>query len=159
MKALWLALALLTLGATAADGQWQVVRHVDPLTDADRSFTYQTGALIQGRAAPQGALSVNCLEDGPEVSVALGGVMGGSNGRVITVLRFDQAPPLPAEAWILQARNDAATAIRGSRQLIERMKAARTVVIKVTDPLDGEERIWRYSLIGFSAAFNRLSCR
>lgn len=129
---------------------------LDELTDEDRSYV-----LVPGEHNEDTDLTLGwkCEEDGMVLMVITGYMGGDSNNRVVVRYRFDSEEPSPEERWRLYAGDRRAHAPAGRMaELTRRAREAERVVIRVTDPLDGEVKTNTFPLNGVSRALDRLTC-
>lgn len=100
------------------------------------------------------------MADGLNVILLLGGYMGGDRDDEIQVrYRFDSAPPSGTEYWSLfQSKESAYLPMRRVPAFTAQARTARQVLIRVTDPLDGEARTNTFDLGGLEAALRQLPC-
>jgi hypothetical protein len=162
---LCLALLACALPATASVQQRESVRYgrallfpmKDELTDENRSYI-----LVPGERNEETDLTLGwkCEGVGFVLMVTLGGYMGGDrNDRVVVRYRFDDGEASPEARWRLFAGNTRTHApMEQVAELTLLARDADRVVIRVTDPLDGEVKTNTFHLDGVSRALDQLTC-
>lgn len=145
--------------ATAFEGDWIYTASVDPIDDSDRSSAMTISAEPSG--GDYGSLSFKCMADGLNVVIGWGSYFGGdSDDDVLVVHRFDSKPASPRRYWhMFPNSNELAWMPMGLvPQFLTNARQSRKVVIRVSDPLDGETKTHTYSLNGAAAMMDRLAC-
>lgn len=145
--------------ATAYEGDWTYTVEVDPIDDSDRSLAMTLSPEPSG--GEYGSLAFKCLVDGLNVMIGWGSYFGGdSDDDVLVVYRFDSEPASSQQYWhLFPGSNEMAwMPMDLVPQFIADAGQHRKVVVRVTDPLDGETKTHTYSLDGAAAMIDRLSC-
>jgi hypothetical protein len=140
-------------------GEWSVHRQVDPFNDVAVWAAIQLSPTSTPQRAS--ALSVGCaLGIAPSVYVAHGKYFyGDGNDRVSVLYRVDSNEPVGPRMADLGDNREFST-IEGEQALrmIRAMLAGRQIVIRVTDPLDGENFTDTYSLTRLREAAASIPC-
>lgn len=156
-----LAILLMAFPATAQErvsatfARWSLVRRTDPISDVNTSYVYTPGARRGS------LLVVKCTDQG---ITALEYIWGGyliddDRGQIEIDVRFGTAAALPREAWSMSAAHESAYIPEGRiRSFVETAETAAFVTLRATDANDGEQKVDRFSLAGFSAAIKALTC-
>lgn len=148
-------LALLLTPSLTNGQEWLFERSVDPMTDVDQSFIF---ASAQPGGDNELALGVKCLSSEPRL-ILMHGYMGGNRaGQVLVELRIDGGDVI-TQRWGLADSKRGSFAPRSEQaSTIARFKAGSTVVVRVTDPLDGERKVDTFTLSGFTSLYDQLPC-
>lgn len=153
MRVLFFA-AMLLVSASAARAQtWTFVRQSDAMSDEDRSLAItRKGDRF---------LSVRCMTDGLNVNFGYGTYFGGdSDDQILVQVRFDSDPAQAREWWDLSSNNESAfSPLDRVQAFVAAARKASTVTLRATDPLDDEQVTESFSLVDFSAAVSKLSCK
>jgi hypothetical protein len=137
-------------------GAFSFYRLADEMTDDDRSFISSDGDESGARDL---ALLWQCMEDGLHLAINTGFMGGNRDDEVIVRYRFDSDPASADALW--NQSSDSRGAFAPDElvaELTARARTAQRVVIRVTDPLDGEVKTKTFPLNGFSRAVDRLPC-
>lgn len=150
-----LLLAILVLVPLQASAQgWRYTEYRDPMTDDDESFI--TGFSTSGDEL---AVGVKCISSVPRITLVHDWMGGDLGQRVLVEMRFDREKALSPKRWPLYASREISVAPVGDQPLIMmKLQSADRLLIRVTDPVNGRSRMAEFSLSGFTAAYNRLSC-
>jgi hypothetical protein len=102
--------------------------------------------------------SMMCMVDGLNVVVLWGKFFGGDrNDQVRVRYRFDDRPSPEPTGWTMLSGNELAwMPVHLVDEFVATARASRTLLLSVTDPLDGETIVNSFSLDGFGAAFDRI---
>lgn len=152
------ALLAMAAGATAQQyGDWGVTHARDAFDDTDRSFA------LTVNDAETASLGVKCMGDGPWVIVLHQHYYGGDMDDEVRVRwRFDRNEPSGTQYWKIAASADNNNLYwRGgavARDMIRQARAATSLTVRLTDPLDGETHDYTFSMMGFTAAAAQLPC-
>jgi hypothetical protein len=150
-----------TLRAQAAPppvtyGAFSFYREADEMTDEDRSFIFTEGDASGSRDL---ALLWQCMEDGVHLALRTGYMGGNRDDQVIVRYRFDTDPASEDALWNQSSDSRGAFAPDDLvAELTARARTAQRVVIRITDPLDGEVKTRTFPLNGFTRAIDRLPC-
>ena len=144
-------------------GAFTVVFDQDTFTDANRSFimTIPTDSR-SGRLADNLGFSAMCMADGLNIVVLWGKFFGGDrDDRVEVRYRLDDRPSPDPMRWPMFPSSEAAwMPMHQVGGFVAEARTARTLALRVIDPLDGETITNTFSLEGFGAALDRiLPCR
>lgn len=138
-------------------GSFYYVADKDEMDDSNRSYVYTVSLNI----TPTRGASVGwkCFSDGLNVILLLGKYYGGDSDDQIRVqYRFDTDPASDVENWsLLTGKKAAYMPMDEVSTFTERAKHAAKVVIRTTDPLDGESHTDEFSLRGATEALARLT--
>lgn len=158
----FLLLALLSIPALghAQDGvrigAFTVVTSKDEMDDSEQTYLVTTSTESAGVRveAGSGALSWKCEYDGLNILVFIGTYMGGDDDdEVVVRTRLDSDPPSESEYWSLTANKYGAWMPVGQvRAFTVRALRARSLLVRVTDPLDGETVTHTFELAGLQRA-------
>lgn len=158
---LWFSLLISVMPSSAVGqdriGSFHIVASNDPFDDSDRSSILNLGTDLE-RGTP--SLAWKCMSDGLNVIVLIGGYMGGdSNDRVRVRHRFDSDPASGEEYWRLLSGNESAyIPMNQVKRFTSRAMTSDQVLIRITDPLDGENRTNTFELEGLRRALQTLPC-
>ena len=155
---LLLALAPAPAAAQETIGSFMVVMNKDPIDDVDLS-AIGTPALDSGDRT---ALLVwRCMEDGLNVIYQWDKYFGGdSDDDVSLVWRFDSDPAWDSQWAQLLGEEQKSAWIRMSQvaPVTRAALGARTIAVRVRDPLDGETITDQFEIDGLLTALRKLSC-
>ena len=136
------------------DGDFSYSHVLDDFTDEDRSFIW---VLSEDE---EGSLWWACTEGGPRVVVSTGYMIGDNTNRVQLMYRIDRKEP--SSNFLAFLGTDKRTAFFPRRPHMrlfnEAAKAGTRVVIRATDPFDGGQNTFRFSLIGLTSSLELLPC-
>lgn len=158
---LLLTLFLSALHPPSAFGQDETIGvftyspQIDDFTDEDRSMVFTADQ------DEEGILAWRCLADGLNVIIHVGGYMGGDRDDDIQVrYRFDRNKPSAYQYWrLFPGQNKLAyMRMRDVEGFTQEGLLANELVIEAIDPLDGERRRFRMSMIGLTRALKKLPC-
>jgi hypothetical protein len=137
-------------------GSFAYVHSLDPMTDADRSTIMNLGEDTSSRSL---SLGWRCMSDGLNILVLTGHMGGDRSDRVVVQYRLDSSPASESQRWQQSSNSQAAFApMNQVSQLTQAMMNSKKVVVRVSDPLDGETKTNTFSLSGLSEALRKLPC-
>ncbi len=163
MKHLLLVVTILAVRSVPATAQtnrgWTYDSTKDEMTD-EVHFLISTnsqpaynnrGSLIIGM------IGWRCAVTGREVVVVMDRYVGGNiDNQVLVETRFDSARS-DSGWWSLSANKKGAfVPTQDISNFTNRVEASRRLLVRVTDPLDGEAVTYSFNLVGFGSAYRRL---
>ena len=144
-------------------GAFDVVYNQDTFTDENRSFILTMPTDFRsGWSEDNLGFSMKCLADGLNVLVIWGKFFGGDrDDRVAVTYRLDDRPSPGPMRWTMLPSSEAAwMPMHLVNDFVAEARTARTLALRVTDPLDGETITNTFSLEGFGTALDRIiPCR
>ena len=166
-KALFISVAVLigihSLGAAQAPGGWIFDSTKDEMTDELRFYVSSDSRPTSTSDDDEvtGTIAWRCsATEGRELFLLLDKYFGGnSDDEVFVETRFDSEPP--DSAWWNLSRNKrgAFMPTEGISRFTNRVERGRRLLIRVTDPLDGETVTYSFALTGFSTAYRRFQSK
>jgi len=137
-------------------GDFVVVMDRDELDDSNRSYIFTAAVNDTGNRTV--GLAWKCMEDGLNILILFGTYFGGDADDEIQVrYRFDDGEPSDIQYWpLLQGNESAYMPMHLIRGFTEQALGAGRVVVRVTDPLDGETLTDTFDLRGLGGALQRL---
>jgi hypothetical protein len=166
VSALFVVLVLAFVFASVASAQgdetvgaFTIVYDKDLFTDANRSFALTMPTDFRSGWRDENlSLSFVCLVDGLNVVVLWGKFFGGDrDDRVEVRYRFDdRTSPAPLR-WKMFSKGESAwMPMNAVDAFVAAARSSGTLVLRVTDPLDGETITNTFSMQGASEALNRI---
>jgi TonB family protein len=164
MDRLLLSVAILIVGpvpgVTQTQGAWRYDSTKDEMTDEVR-FHISTNS--RPTSGGRGALITGTIvwrcnpADDRAVFIILDEYFGGnSDDQVLVETRFDSTP-LDSAWWDLSVHKSGVfMPAEDISRFTERVKRSGRLLVRVTDPLDGDALTYSFSLVGFPAAYRRL---
>lgn len=142
--------------ATSSAGDFTIVRRQDPLDDANRSFTVTPALDPVGDREP--VFGWHCMADGLNVVVNFDTYFGGDDDDEIQVrFRFDDSDPSDDTWWpLLQGNKSAYLPMDLVEAFTDRARRSDRLVVRVTDPLDGESYTDTFRLNGLANALKAI---
>jgi len=140
-------------------GAFQYVSSKDEMDDSDRSYVFTVA--LNPSPMRTASLGWKCFSEGLRVILILGKYYAGDSDDEIQVqYRFDTDPASDVVYWpLFPTKKAAQLPATETESFTERAKRAKKVVIRTSDPLDGETHTDEFSLNGLTAALNRVgSC-
>ena len=165
MKRLLLFVAILiacpTPAVTQTQGAWVYDTAKDEMTDELRFFlsrdsrpTYSTrGDLVTG------TLVWRCsAAEGREIFILLDKYFAGdADDQVLVETRFDSSSPSESVGWNLSTtRRGVFMPEEVIPTFTDRVRGSNRLLVRVTDPPDGEAITYSFNLVGFTSAYRRL---
>jgi len=164
MKRLLLSFAILLVRPgpvmTQVPGGWTYSSKKDEMTDEVRFLISSNSRPVYGDRSDLiiGMIAWRCTaSNGREVFVLLNKYFGGnSDDQVLVETRFDSAQP-DSSWWNLSAnKHGAFMPSEDIPSFTNRVERSRRLLVRVTDPLDGEAITYSFNLLGFTAVYRRL---
>jgi TonB family protein len=164
MKRLLLSFAILLVRPAPVmaqvQGAWTYNSTKDEMTDEVRFFISNNSSPVYGDRGDLiiGMIAWRCsATNGREVFIIFDNYFGGnSDDQVLVETRFDSAQPDSAW-WSLSANKQGAfMPSEYIPSFTNRVARSRRLLLRVTDPLDGEAITYSFSLLGFPAVYRRL---
>ncbi len=132
-------------------GEFTYIRMSDPIDDSNRSLIYTMNA-------GGNMVSWKCLDDGMNVLFDLSGYMGGKDDEVTVTYRFDSAPAVgPRRFGLLTGNKFAYLPEREVDEFTKLAISSQSLVVRATDPMDGETKTYKVGLRGLAEALPRLN--
>lgn len=147
-------------GVTQTQGAWKYDSTKDEMTDEVR---FHISANSRPTSSGRGDLITGIMvwrcspADDRAVFIMLDKYFGGnSDDQVLVETRFDSAV-LDSAWWNLSvSKRGVFMAREGISTFTDRVKRSRRLLVRVTDPLDGDAVTYSFSLVGFTTAYRRL---
>lgn len=164
LRCLLTAALLLTLGAAAAEAQFEMIgafryHQGQPSSEeVDPSYAYTVSTSDFDDHA--GRLIWACLSDGLNVMAVVGTFFAGDDDDDILVrYRVDAQPAPEARYWPLDLPNETAFMPMGMvHDFTAAAQQGRQLTLRLIDPYDGETVQYDYPLEGLSVVLSRLGC-
>ncbi len=137
-------------------GSFTYYQKADPIDDSDRSSIVVLPLdPVERREARFGWA---CQADGLNVAFVVGKYLGGDeDNQVLVRYRFDRLPPSEPTYWELSVNQEIAFMPMDVVPIFtQTAKTASKLVVRVTDPTDGEEITHEFALNGLQGALLRL---
>lgn len=134
-------------------GDFTILTSKDPLDDTNRSYAYSASADSVG------GLGWKCLGDGMNVILAFSsGYFHEDRGRQVLVRhQFDDKAEAPPSYWTLASSGEAAyLPLHEVEDFTSKARGSRQVVLRISDPVNGETTTFDVSLVKLGAALGRM---
>jgi hypothetical protein len=135
-------------------GDFHVVMDTDALDDTHRSSVLTIA--LETSVTRSAAMGWKCMADGLNVIIVFDTYFGGdSDDDIFVRYRIDQSPASSTQYWrLLQGNESAYMPMKQVSSFTAAAKQGRKLVVRVTDPLDGETYEDEFSLNGLAAALS-----
>lgn len=151
-----IGLGMLGVGASAL-ADWEYKEGRDPFTDEVRAMASPPSDMYE-HDAPL-VIGIKCEYDGLNILINHKYLGGDRDDDIQVQMRVDDNERYGPRYWRLEAdHRHAWMPLSDVPNLVEEMRNGIRLLIRVTDPLDGESITQAVSLRGFSAALKKLPC-
>jgi len=137
---------------------WEYTKNLDAFTDEDRSYIGPTEANFM-QSDGEVLLVTKCMSDGLNILLMHGYMIGDRDDEVRVELRVDKNPAYGPAYWPLLSGQEASfMPMSHIDTYLKELESGDSLVIRVTDPGDGEIKTGSFSLSGFSETVRKLGC-
>lgn len=136
---------------------WEYKDKLDAIDGTDRSHVLTSTDMYEGRDGL--IIGVKCETDGLNIMLSHKYMTGDSDGAIRVQMRVDQNEPYGPEHWSLASNNKASwMPMKDVPGMIDQLRSGEKLVMRVTDPSNGDTLGQTVRLAGISAEIDKLSC-
>ncbi len=136
---------------------WEYKQKLDAADDIDRSHVVASTDLYEGRDGL--IISVKCETDGLNIMLSHKVMTGDGDREVSVQMRVDQNEAYGPELWSLATNNKASwMPMKDVPGMITQLRSGEKLVMRVTDPSNGDTLSQTVRLVGIGAEIENLSC-